>query len=187
MHRHHHHMGDGIGRSRHGWGGRMGHHGEGHEGRRGRFGRFFGHGDLRFVLLALLEEQSRHGYDLIKELEERTGGAYRPSPGVVYPTLALLEDEGLIRQAEGEAGRKLFEITLEGKAELERNRAGVDAVFARIDEASKSAGPGRPRIGRAMLNLGMALKNRMSRPVTPEDVDRIVGMIDDTASAIERS
>ena len=106
---------------------------------------------------------------------------------MVYPTLALLEDEGLIRQAEGEAGRKLFEITLEGKAELERNRAGVDAVFARIDEASKSAGPGRPRIGRAMLNLGMALKNRMSRPVTPEDVDRIVGMIDDTASAIERS
>ena len=86
-----------IHRSRHGWGGRhgAGHHGEGHEGRRGRFGRFFGHGDLRFVLLAMLEEQARHGYDLIKALEERTGGAYRPSPGVVYPTLALLEDEGL--------------------------------------------------------------------------------------------
>lgn len=187
MYGHHHHVGERIHRGRHGWGGRMGHHGEGNEGRRGRFGRFFGHGDLRFVLLALLEEQSRHGYDLIKELEERTGGAYRPSPGVVYPTLALLEDEGLIRQAEGEAGRKLFEITPEGKAELERNRPGVDAVFARIDEASKSAGPGRPRIGRAMLNLGMALKNRMSRPVAAEDVDRIVGMIDDTASAIERS
>ena len=176
-----------IHRSRHGWGGHMGHHGEGHEGPRGRFGRFFGHGDLRFVLLAMLEEQARHGYDLIKALEERTGGAYRPSPGVVYPTLALLEDEGLIRQADGEAGRKHFEITDAGRTELAGNRVNVDAVFAKMEQASKSAGPGRPRIGRAMLNLGMALKNRMSRPVTPEDIDRIVGMIDDTASAIERS
>jgi DNA-binding PadR family transcriptional regulator len=165
----------------------MGRHGEGHEGRRGRFGRFFGHGDLRFVILALLEERARHGYELIKELEERTGGAYRPSPGVIYPTLAMLEDEGLIRQAEGEAGRKHFEITPEGKAELDRNRAGVEAVFAKMDEASRSAGPGRPRIGRAMMNLGMALKNRMGRPVTPEELDRIVNMIDDTAAAIERS
>jgi DNA-binding PadR family transcriptional regulator len=164
----------------------MGHHGEGRE-RRGRFGRFFGHGDLRFVILALLEEQARHGYELIKELEERTGGAYRPSPGVVYPTLAMLEDEGMIRQVEGEAGRKHFEITPEGKAELDRNRAGVEAVFAKMDEASKSAGPGRPRIGRAMLNLGMSIKNRMARPITPEELDRIVNMIDDTAAAIERS
>ncbi len=186
MHKHHF-FGDRMRHSRHGWGGRMGHHGERHEGRSGRFGRFFGHGDLRFVMLALLEEQARHGYELIKELEERTGGAYRPSPGVVYPTLALLEDEGFIRQADGEAGRKHFEITPEGKAELDRSRVNVEAVFAKMDEASKSAGPGRPRIGRAMLNLGMALKNRMARPVTPEDVDRIVGMIDDTASAIERS
>ena len=183
---------DRIHRSRHGWGGHMGrhgagHHGEGHEGRRGRFGRFFGHGDLRFVLLAMLEEQARHGYDLIKALEERTGGAYRPSPGVVYPTLALLEDEGLIRQADGEAGRKHFEITEAGRTELAGNRVNVDTVFAKMEEASKSAGPGRPRIGRAMLNLGMAVKNRMGRPVTPEDIDRIVGMIDDTASAIERS
>ena len=183
----HHFFSDRMRHSRHGWGGRMGHHGEGHEGRRGRFGRFFGHGDLRFVILAMLEEQSRHGYELIKDLEERTGGAYRPSPGVVYPTLALLEDEGFIRQVDGEAGRKHFEITPAGKAELDRNRVNVEAVFARMDEASRSAGPGRPRIARAMLNLGMALKNRMSRPVTPEDVDRIVGMIDDTASAIERS
>ena len=190
MHRHFHdHIERGFHRSRHGWGGRMGrHHEEGHErGRGGRGGRFFGHGDLRFVVLALLDEQARHGYELIKELEERTGGAYRPSPGVVYPTLAMLEDEGFIRQAEGEAGRKHFEITPEGKAELERNRAGVDAVFARMDDASKSAGPGRPRVGRAMMNLGLALKNRMSRPVSPEELDRIVAMIDDTASAIEKT
>ena len=178
-------------RGRHGWGGRMGwgadHDTDHHAHRRGRFGRFFEHGDLRYVLLTLLEEQPRHGYELIKELEERTGGAYRPSPGVVYPTLALLEDEGLIRPSAGETGRKLFEITDDGRAELERNRPGVQAVFARMAEASKTAGPGRPRIGRAMMNLGMANKNRMSRPVTPDDIDRIVAMIDDAASAIDRN
>ena len=193
MHRHFffRHDDDRVRHSRHGWSGGIGRHAEGH-GERGerrgrRFGRFFDHGDLRFVILALLEEQPRHGYELIKELEERTGGSYRPSAGVVYPTLALLEDEGLIRQAGGETGRKLFEITDTGKAELDKNRTGVEAVFARMEEAAQSAGPGRPRIGRAMLNLGMALKNRMARPVTAEDLDRIVSMIDDTAAAIERS
>ena len=181
MHRHfHEHR---LHRSRHGWGGR---HAERGEGRGRRFGRFFGHGDLRVVVLALLEEQPRHGYELIKELEDRTGGAYRPSPGVVYPTLAMLEDEGLIRQAAGEGGRKLFELTDAGRAELERSRQGAQAAFARMEEASRASGPGRPRIGRAMANLGMALKNRMTRGCTPEELDRIVGMIDDTAAAIER-
>jgi len=166
-------------RGRHGWGGHAGRHGR-------RFGRFFEHGDLRTVVLGLLGQQPRHGYELIKELEERTGGAYRPSPGVVYPTLALLEDEGMVRQAGGETGRKLYEITDEGRAELERNRAGVDANFARMEEASRHAGPGRHRLARAMTNLGMALKNRMSRSATPDELDRIVNMIDDTAAAIEK-
>jgi DNA-binding PadR family transcriptional regulator len=176
-------------RSRFGWGGHRGErHEHGHEHRRGRrFGRFFDHGDLRFVILALLEEQPRHGYELIKELEERTGGAYRPSAGVIYPTLALLEDEGLIRPAGGETGRKLFELTEAGKAELDKNRTGVEAVLGRMEEVAQAAGPGRPRVGRAMMNLGMALRNRMSRPITAEQLDRIVQMIDDTAAEIEKS
>lgn len=169
---------------RHGWGGRSGHHGERH-GR--RFGRFFDHGDLRPVVLALIEIEPRHGYELIKELEDRTGGAYRPSPGVVYPTLSLLEDEGRIRQAGGETGRKLYEITDEGRAELDADRTTVEALFARMEDAARHANPGRPRIGRAMMNLGMALRARMSRPVSPEELDRIVAMIDDTAAAIEKS
>ena len=106
---------------------------------------------------------------------------------MVYPTLALLEDEGLIRQTEAEGGRKRFEITDDGKAELDRNRPSVDQVFGRMDEAAQHAAPGRHRVGRAMMNLGMALKARMSRPVSPEDLDRIVAMIDDTASAVERT
>lgn len=181
--------------SRHGWGGRWGEGREGREGHRGeerrggrggRMGRFFEHGDLRYVVLALLEEQPRHGYELIKELEARTGGAYRPSPGVVYPTLSLLEDEGLVRPAAGETGRKLFEATDQGRAELEANRAGVDAVFARIAEAGETSGPSRPRVGRAMANLGMALKSRLTRPVSEEELDRIVALIDDTARQVEK-
>lgn len=178
-HRHH---------GRHGWGGRMGgHHGRHGEGRGRRFGRFFDHGDLRPVVLALIEMEPRHGYELIKALEERTGGAYRPSPGVVYPTLSLLEDEGRIRPAGGETGRKLFEITDEGRAELDQDRTAVEALFARMEDAARHANPARPRIERAMTNLGLALRTRMSRPVTPEDLDRIVGMIDDTASAIDKT
>jgi DNA-binding PadR family transcriptional regulator len=170
---------------------RMRHHWERHvrgRARGRRLGRLLEHGDLRFVVLALLGEQPRHGYELIKELEERTGGAYRPSAGVIYPTLAMLEDEGLIRPAGGEVGRKLFEPTEEGKKVVEESRAHVDAVFARMAEVAESSESSRPRIARAMANLGMALQNRLSRrPITAEDIDRIVNILDDTASAIEKS
>jgi len=191
MHRHHHFFGGrDEHRGRHAWGGRMGERHMGHHGRHrgGRVGRFLEHGDLRFVVLALIAEQPRHGYELIKELEDRTGGAYRPSPGVIYPTLALLEDEGFIRPAAGEAGRKLFEATDEGREALKANQAGVDAVFGRMAEAAEGADTTRPRIARAMSNLGMALGQRLARrPITPEEIDRIVAMLDDTASAIEKS
>ena len=190
MHRHHRIFG---GRDEHRgrgpWGGRMAGLGSHHAHRHGhRVGRFLEHGDLRFVVLALLSEQARHGYELIKELEDRTGGAYRPSPGVIYPTLALLEDEGFIRPVTGEAGRKLFEATDEGRAALAANQAGVDAVFGRMAEAAEGADSTRPRITRAMSNLGMALGQRLSRrPITPEEIDRIVSMIDDMAVAIEKT
>ncbi|THD77565.1 MAG: PadR family transcriptional regulator [Phenylobacterium sp.] len=151
-------------------------------------GRLLEHGDLRYVILALLAEQPRHGYELIKELEERTGGAYRPSAGVIYPTLSLLEDEGLVRQSGGEVGRKLYEPTDEGKKVVEESKAHVDAVFGRMAEVAESSESSRPRIARAMANLGMALQNRLSRrPITPEEIDRIVNILDDTASAIEKS
>jgi DNA-binding PadR family transcriptional regulator len=153
-----------------------------------RLGRLLEHGDLRFVVLALLAEQPRHGYELIKELEERTGGAYRPSAGVIYPTLAMLEDEGLVRQAGGEDGRKLFEPTDAGKKVVEESRTHVEGIFARMAEVAESSESSRPRIARAMANLGMALQGRLSRrPITPEQIDRIVAILDDTASAIEKS
>jgi DNA-binding PadR family transcriptional regulator len=181
---HHHHSSRYEERMRHHWErqharGRM---------RGRRLGRLLEHGDLRYVVLALLAEQPRHGYELIKELEERTGGAYRPSAGVIYPTLAMLEDEGLVQPAGGEVGRKLFEPTEAGKKVVEESRAHVDAVFARMAEVAESSESSRPRIARAMANLGMALQGRLSRrPITAEEIDRIVNILDDTAAAIEKS
>lgn len=183
MHRHHHHFHDRHeARSRYGWGG-MGHRGRHRE---GRIGRFLEHGDLRFVVLALLAEGPKHGYELIKALEERTGGAYRPSPGVIYPLLSMLEDEGFIRAVEAEGGRKAYEITEDGRTALDQNRAGVDEVFGRMDEASRGSRMAGPRIGRAIANFHMALGQRMRRDITADQIDRIISMIDDTASAIER-
>jgi DNA-binding PadR family transcriptional regulator len=164
----------------------MGGHGHREHHRAGRVGRFLEHGDLRFVVLALIAEQPRHGYELIKELEDRTGGAYRPSPGVIYPLLSLLEDEGFIRPSESDGGRKLFAITPEGQAALDQNRAGVDAVFGRMAEASQGSRMGGHRVGRAMANLGMALGQRMRGEISEEQLDRIISMIDDTAAAIEK-
>src|SRR6478609_2677148 len=90
-------------------------------GRGGRLGRFFDHGDLRYVLLHLIAEKPRHGYELIKAIEEQFGGAYSPSPGVVYPALTLLEELGYLTVSTGESAKKLHEITAEGRAFLDAN------------------------------------------------------------------
>jgi DNA-binding PadR family transcriptional regulator len=187
MHRHHHFFGHGHEhRGRHPWAGHMGGP-RGHGRRGGRVGRFLDHGDLKFVVLALIAEQPRHGYELIKELEDRTGGAYRPSPGVIYPTLALLEDEGFIQPSAGEAGRKLFEATEAGREALAQNRAGVDAVFDRMSEAAEGSEHTRPRVHRAMANLGMAMGQRISRrPIAQEEIDRVIAILDKAAADIEK-
>jgi DNA-binding PadR family transcriptional regulator len=107
----------------------------GAEGRgRGRWrsGRMFEQGDLRYVVLRLLEEKPRHGYEIIKALEERFGGAYAPSPGAVYPTLQLLEDLGYARVVPGDEGKKVYEITDAGRAHLAENQETVDNIFDRI-------------------------------------------------------
>jgi DNA-binding PadR family transcriptional regulator len=95
-------------------------------------GRVFGPGDLRLLLLALIKEQPRHGYELIKEIEQRFEGAYAPSPGSVYPTLTLLEELGYVRATAAEGGKRLFEITNEGKTFLAENEAVVDGVMDRM-------------------------------------------------------
>jgi DNA-binding PadR family transcriptional regulator len=86
-------------------------------------------GDLKLVILRLLEEKPRHGYEIIKELEMRSAGAYSPSPGTVYPTLTLLEDMGFARAVPEEGGKKIYEITDEGRKHLAENSSTVNDVF----------------------------------------------------------
>lgn len=96
----------------------------------------FGPGDLRLVLLALIEQEPRHGYDLIKAIETAFGGGYSPSPGVVYPNLAMLSDEGLISGVEA-GGKQVFTLTDAGKAWMDENRAAVDGVMQRMALAAR--------------------------------------------------
>ena len=126
---------DGRGRG-HGGRGRFG--GPGLFGARGGPGRrMFGPGDLRIVALALIEQEPRHGYDLIKAIETMFGGAYAPSPGVVYPTLSMLADEGLIAGVEDGGGKRVFSLTEAGKTWLDDNRAAVDGVMQRMRLAAR--------------------------------------------------
>jgi len=110
-----------------GWGGRHGFGG----GDMIRAGRMLATGDLRLIALALIAEQPRHGYEIIKVLEEKTAGWYSPSPGIVYPTLTYLEEAGLVT-AQSEGAKKLYTITDEGRAYLDDNRDFVDALLDRI-------------------------------------------------------
>src|SRR6267142_3910880 len=116
-------------RRRHGFGG-GGRHGMG-GGDMIRAGRMLATGDLRLIALALIAEQPRHGYEIIKVMEEKTAGWYSPSPGIVYPTLTYLEEAGHVT-ASAEGSKKLYTITDEGRAWLEANRDVVDAVLDRL-------------------------------------------------------
>ena len=97
-----------------------------------RAGRMLAQGDLRLLALALIAEQPRHGYEIIKVLEEKTEGWYAPSPGIVYPTLTYLEEAGYVT-AQADGAKRLYTITDEGRAYLESNRDFVDAVLERLD------------------------------------------------------
>jgi DNA-binding PadR family transcriptional regulator len=96
-----------------------------------RAGRKLGADDLQLVILALLSDRPFHGYEIIRALEERSGGFYSPSPGMVYPALTYLEEIGYA-SVESEGTKKLYRITEEGRAHLERNRRAVDAIFAQL-------------------------------------------------------
>jgi DNA-binding PadR family transcriptional regulator len=154
-----------------------------------RIGRVFDHGDLRYVLLHLIAEKPCHGYELIKAIEEQFSGAYSPSPGVIYPTLTLLEELGYVRPEPAEGTRKLYSITQEGTAFLSANRPLVDSILGRMAEASRVYGGGpAPEIRRAFHNLQLALSIRLRRgPLEPEQMRAVVDALDRVAGEIERS
>jgi DNA-binding PadR family transcriptional regulator len=157
--------------------------------RRGRrSGRLFDHGELRLVVLALISERPRHGYEIIKEIEDRVAGTYSPSPGVIYPTLTMLEELGHTTVAEAD-GKKLYTITAEGTAYIEANRNALDQALRRMQSVKSAHGGGpAPEILRARVNLKLALRLREARgPLTEQQVRDIAAALDAAAVAIERS
>jgi DNA-binding PadR family transcriptional regulator len=163
-----------------GWSGGRG------RGRRSR--RMFESGELRLVLLKLIADEPRHGYDLIRAIEELTGGEYAPSPGVVYPTLTLLQDMGQIEEAEGEGARKPFQVTDEGRSQLEEKSEEIEGLLERLRDLKPHEGPsGGSPVWRAMRNLGMAIRNRLGHgDVTEETVHELAALIDEFAQRVER-
>lgn len=167
---------------RHGFGRRGEEEGEG-RGRR----RMFEGGELRLVMLLLIEAEARHGYDIIREIETRSGGAYAPSPGVVYPTLTMLEEIGQVEAQASEGAKKRYAVTPAGIEHLNANRAEAEAALARIDALGKTdealdAGP----VHRAMANLKTALRQRLTGEVAKDLLFAIADEIDEAARRIER-
>ena len=140
------------------------------------------------MVLGLISERPRHGYEIIKEIEDRVAGTYTPSPGVIYPTLTMLEELGQATVTESD-GKKLYAITADGTTYLAANKSTVDNALQRMQSVNTahSGGPA-PEIMRARENLKMALRLREARgPLTEQQIRDIASALDAAAVAIERS
>lgn len=148
--------------------------------------RLFDAGDVRLVVLKLLSEQPSYGYQLIKTMEQRLGGGYTPSAGVIYPTLTMLEEEGLASASTSE-NKKIYTVTPEGNEYLQANKQRIDELFERLDVAGRGFRRGRsPEIMRAFMNLRGAVAVRLHREsVTPEQIQKITEAINAAAKAID--
>jgi len=189
--------------ARHSWRGHFG-PGSGRGGRHGMGGsdfmrarRMLAQGDLRLIALALIAEQPRHGYEIIKVLEDKTAGWYSPSPGIVYPTLTYLEEAGYVT-AQAEGAKKLFCITPAGRAHLEENRDFVNAVLDRFaavgekisrlrrrdehDDERSNSGP--PLVRAALENLRDVALKRLEEE--PESEPKVVELLARAANEMKR-
>ncbi|MFO1210587.1 MAG: DUF2218 domain-containing protein [Amaricoccus sp.] len=152
---------------------------------RGR--RPFDYGDLRLLVLSMVAEQPRHGYELIKAIEERTGGGYSPSPGVIYPTLAWLEDMGYAT-ASADGGRRRYAITEEGRAFLAANRTALEAVAERAGRGEGGRQPAPEAVASAMHALKHALRRRFAAPpADPATITSIAAAIRAAAETVEQT
>lgn len=160
--------------------------GVGHHKTHRRGGRMFEQGDLKLVILRLLDEKPRHGYEIIKELEERSGGRYAPSPGTVYPTLTMLEEMSYATPAEAD-GKKVYSITDAGKKYLAENQTTVDDVFERLSELGASIfGDAVRPAHEAMGELGRAYwRTTMRGPSTPETITKVAEILRRAAAEVE--
>jgi DNA-binding PadR family transcriptional regulator len=154
---------------------------------RGDKRRMFEGGELKTVFLALMESEPRHGYDLIREIETRTGGAYAPSPGIVYPTLALLEELGQIEAQASESAKRQYALTEAGKAFLNENRKEAEIALARLDALGKRAMPLEAGpVARAIQNLRTALAQRLAGEPDKKTLFEVADIIDEASRKIER-
>ena len=172
------------------------HHGHEHgcEHRHGRGGgggrrqRFFGHGELRLVILEILTREASHGYELIKAIENLTLGNYTPSPGVIYPTLDFLQDQEFITIKEEDGGRKQITITEQGQRWLEENREHLEHIHERVKarcvgfELRKN-----PQMKRALYNFKAVLDLRVNQGgISDAQLKQIIGVIDRAALEISQ-
>ena len=162
-----------------------------------RAGRMLAQGDLRLVALALIAQAPRHGYEIIKLVEEKTADWYSPSPGIVYPTLTYLEEAGYVT-AQAEGAKKLFCITPAGRAHLEENRDFVNAVLDRFaavgekisrlrhrdehDDERSNSGP--PLVRAALENLRDVALKRLEEE--PESEPKVVELLARAANEMKR-
>jgi DNA-binding PadR family transcriptional regulator len=201
MHHHHHsnHRGErGQGRRfmRHHGGGRHGFADIDSDGRGFHAGRKLGSSGLQLIILALLEDKPRHGYEIIKALEERSGGYYAPSPGMVYPALTYLEELGHA-EVEAEGAKKLYRITPTGNAELDKRRAESEEMLAQLQrigakmervrrvfagEDSPDDGAGSAELRAARLALKSALRDK--RGASRDEQQRITAILNRAAKEI---
>jgi DNA-binding PadR family transcriptional regulator len=144
-------------------------------------------GELRLVILRLLKEQPRHGYDVMKALEERMAGCYAPSAGTVYPTLQLLEDQGLVRAEEFE-GKRVYHITPAGEALLEERRSELDEIIDRVRETVRDfAGGAMGELNRAFGQVAArTFREAFRRGPSDPAVRRVAEILRRTAEEIER-
>lgn len=150
--------------------------------------RMFDHGELRLLVLALIAKEPRHGYELIKEIEARMGGSYSPSPGVIYPMLAWLEDMGYALVDAAEGGRKRYALTEQGRAFVEQNRSLIEQVFSQVERGGERGRGAPDPVVRAMENLKLALRLRLRRGALGEaEAEAVAAALDAAAQAIERS
>jgi DNA-binding PadR family transcriptional regulator len=150
--------------------------------------RFFGPGEVRLALLSLLSERPMHGYELMRELESRSGGMYRASAGTIYPTLQQLEDEGLVT-SESQEGKRVYRLTDAGRRELEARAEAVRRIWRRAEdwcEWEHASAPEAWEVARpAMRVVKAALRAVVDAGGDPARIDRVRQILDESAQRLE--
>jgi DNA-binding PadR family transcriptional regulator len=148
---------------------------------------WFDAGDMKYVILRLLRDKPRHGYEVMKQLEEQLHGCYSPSPGTVYPTLQWLEDEGLVVGRDVD-GKRVYEITAAGRQFLDEHQDVVDDIFARVrDAVERTVGGAMAEVNRAMGHLVKAVYRAAWSAQDDEARQRVAQVLERAAAEIVES